>query len=95
MSAILCVNMCELMARSDIFPTDETKVTLIIGISRAADLEVILKWIFTCSLSLTERLHCNGVSTTSVEILHRIITSVLVFAHFSLSFAVWLLHRTV
>lgn len=80
MSVILCVNMCELAARSDIFPTDEMKVTLIIGISRAADLEVILKWIFTCSLSLTERLHCNAVNTESVEILRRIITFVLFLA---------------
>lgn len=82
MSAILC----ELVVRSDIFPTDETKVTLIIGISRTADLEVILKWIFTCSLSLTERLYCNSVSTTSVEILYRIITSCVVFRTFFTEF---------
>lgn len=81
MSVILCVNMCELVERSDIFPTDEMKVTLIISIGRAVDLGVILKWIFTCSLSLTERLHCNVVSTESVEILHHIITFALVFAH--------------
>jgi len=62
--------MCELVERSDIFPTDETKVTLIISIGRALDLGVILKWIFSCSLSPTEWLHSNGVSPQSVEILH-------------------------
>lgn len=91
-----CVNMCELVLRSDIFPTDESEVSLIISISRAADLEVILKWIFTCSLSLTERLHCNGVSTKCVEILHHIIAYALLFAHFSSEFCcVWLPRHTI
>lgn len=85
MSVILCVNMCELVERSDIFPTDEMKVTLIISIGRAVDLGVILKWIFTCSLSPTERLHCNGVSTKSVEILHHILFALL-FTHSSSKF---------
>lgn len=82
MSVILRVNMCELVERSDIFRADEMKVTLIMSIGKAVDLEVILKWIFTCSLSLRKRLHCNGVRTKSVEILHHIIT----FAHSSSEF---------